>query len=75
MHIDIHRKEFSDAAWQYTSAVLHKTDAIELNELLDNLEVAEDCVIQEIEDRLNTKIPARLANEAIDYGNLSKFER
>ena len=75
LYIDIHRKEFSDEAWQYTSAVLHKTNIIELGELLDNLEVAEDCIIQEIEDRLNTKLPVRLADEAIDYSSLSKFER
>lgn len=75
LFIDIHREEFSNVAWQYTSAVLHETDAAKLDELLEELEITEDSIIQEIESRIDVKLPARHRDEETDLSNLSKFER
>lgn len=71
LYCDIHRHEVSEAAWGYTSAVLHGEDRDKIASLLSEAGVDEQSVLAELSANLGMELPAM--PETVDRTVKSSF--
>lgn len=75
LYVDIHKEEFSDSVWGYTSAILHETDFITLQELISASGKTEEEIVEEIESITGVRIEKYPGNFDTDTSNFSHFEQ
>lgn len=71
LYCDIHRHEISEAAWGYTSAVLHGSSREEIESQLAVSGTDERTVIAELNNRLDSNLPPM--PESVDSGVKDSF--
>lgn len=71
LYCDIHRHELSEAAWGYTSAVLHGLCREEIESQLTESGTDEQAVLAELDNRLDTNLPPMPEN--VDRGVKDSF--
>ena len=75
LYVDIHKEEFSNTVWGYTSAILHEADSNTLQKLISESGKAEEEIINEIESLTGAAIEKYPGDLDTDTSSLSHFEQ